>query len=415
MREWLQKYVPATARDDRGVALVLVALGLTAFLGVAALALDMGMLYTARTESQRVADGAALAGASQFIENPGHPDLVGLVRAEAKEYAALNSVRGEPVVLQDTDIDVWPDDDSVRVTVRHVEGGVNGAIATYFGRILGFDTGEVITNATAWAAPEGTTTEVTCPLPVAMADKWFQHPDGTAAWEPSIGDHYCPPNGPPDDPSYPNAGCTHDPTVHSYTNVDIGTEFIVKPSQGGTSKGSGNEDEGAHFEPGWWYLWLPSGCHGAKDVMDFILACDVDCGFSVAEGDTLTDQNGNAQAVEQAFEDLIAEDPGAEWTDGCVDGLDCITGSKCELETESCDLSPRVRAVPLFDPNTYDKTGSDANFVTSNLVYVFIDHVDPGPPGKRNVYARYAGAAGIGSGNSEGPTTKVTKVLRLVE
>lgn len=413
MRERIARQIRRAAGDERGVALILVALGLTAFLGVAALALDMGMLYTARTESQRVADGAALAGASQFIENPNDPALESLVREEAKAYAAMNHVRGAPVTLEDTDIEVWLADDSVKVTVRHIEGHANGSIATYFARVLGFDIGEVITNATAWAAPHGST-EVTCPLPVAMADKWFQHPDGTAAWEPDIGDHYCPPGGPPDDPNYPNPGCTHDPTVHSYTSTDVGTEFMLKPSQGGTSLGSGNEDEGAYFEPGFWYLWLPDGCAGVKDVMDFILSCDVECGYSVAEGDTLTDQNGNAQAVEKAFEDLIAQDPDAYWEEGCTGGLECIKGSKCDLETESCELSPRVRATPLFDPNTFVLQGSDENFVTSNLVYIFVDHVDPGPPGKRNVWARYAGAAGLG-GADEGPTTKVVKVLRLVE
>ena len=43
--------------------MVMMALGLVAFLGLASLAIDMGHLYVSRNELQNVADAAALAGA----------------------------------------------------------------------------------------------------------------------------------------------------------------------------------------------------------------------------------------------------------------------------------------------------------------------------------------------------------------
>ena len=53
-------------RSERGVSLLLVALGLTVLLGTAGLAVDLATLYVARNEAQRAADAAALAGAQQF-------------------------------------------------------------------------------------------------------------------------------------------------------------------------------------------------------------------------------------------------------------------------------------------------------------------------------------------------------------
>lgn len=54
-------------KRQRGATLPLVALVLTALLGVAALALDIGLMELARQRAQNVADAAALAGA----QNPG--------------------------------------------------------------------------------------------------------------------------------------------------------------------------------------------------------------------------------------------------------------------------------------------------------------------------------------------------------
>ena len=52
--------VRQTSSDERGVALFIAAGSMIALTSVCALAIDVGMLFTARTEAQRVADGAAL-------------------------------------------------------------------------------------------------------------------------------------------------------------------------------------------------------------------------------------------------------------------------------------------------------------------------------------------------------------------
>ena len=54
-------------RDERGSALVLYTVAMVGMMGMAALAIDLGMLRKARAEAQRAADASALAGASAIL------------------------------------------------------------------------------------------------------------------------------------------------------------------------------------------------------------------------------------------------------------------------------------------------------------------------------------------------------------
>ena len=57
-------------KNERGATIVFVSLLMAAVLGMAALAIDVGMLYNARAEAQRAADSAALAGAGSLMVAP---------------------------------------------------------------------------------------------------------------------------------------------------------------------------------------------------------------------------------------------------------------------------------------------------------------------------------------------------------
>jgi hypothetical protein len=50
-------------RDEAGMSLVFVGMGLMAFVSASILAIDVGMLMTARSQAQNSADAGALAGA----------------------------------------------------------------------------------------------------------------------------------------------------------------------------------------------------------------------------------------------------------------------------------------------------------------------------------------------------------------
>src|SRR5258708_34643354 len=52
------------AKGEEGFSLVFVALGFMGFLAVSMLAIDVGMLMTARNQAQNSADAGALAGAT---------------------------------------------------------------------------------------------------------------------------------------------------------------------------------------------------------------------------------------------------------------------------------------------------------------------------------------------------------------
>ena len=57
-------------RKQEGYVIATTTVLLFAFLGFAALAVDVGMLYTARTAAQKGADAGALAGAFTFVSPP---------------------------------------------------------------------------------------------------------------------------------------------------------------------------------------------------------------------------------------------------------------------------------------------------------------------------------------------------------
>jgi Putative Flp pilus-assembly TadE/G-like len=71
-------------RDERGQAMVLTVLFLTALLGCAALVLDVGSWFREQRSTQAAADAAALAGAQAL------PESTGTSSALASEYLAAN-------------------------------------------------------------------------------------------------------------------------------------------------------------------------------------------------------------------------------------------------------------------------------------------------------------------------------------
>jgi hypothetical protein len=84
---------------------------------------------------------------------------------------------------------------------------------------------------------------------------------------------------------------------------------------------------------------------------------------------------------------------------------------------ERVEGSMRYRPIPMFDPRTFTKQGAGPHFEVMNFAGVWIEGVDPGPAGKRNVWARFMGFTGVayeGGGTGGGPGSLI-KVLKLVE
>src|ERR1044072_7870950 len=86
----------------RGLTVPMLALFLVVLLVMAALAVDMGILYTARTSAQHAADAAALAGAFTFVTNPIASSID--ATSAALTSATKNSILGTPVARSEVQV-----------------------------------------------------------------------------------------------------------------------------------------------------------------------------------------------------------------------------------------------------------------------------------------------------------------------
>jgi Flp pilus assembly protein TadG len=147
---------------ERGASLVLVAASIVALLAAASLAVDLGLLYVARSEAQQAADAAALAGASAFLSS-GCTSLTGgcvaggaqetLARQQAEATGAQNYVLRQAASIEDSDVTFSypnPQEPQVTVTVQRTLARQN-AVPTLFARLFGVSLVNVSAKATAEA------------------------------------------------------------------------------------------------------------------------------------------------------------------------------------------------------------------------------------------------------------------------
>ena len=183
--------------DEGGSATVIVALTMAALIGLLALGIDLGALFNARSEAQRAADAAALAGASAFLEYQ-HENARRVAVERATEFATSNDIRSTPIAPEDVAVSVNVDSSTVRVSVRR------DGVPTWFARLFGVDAVNVSAEATAWAGAAGA---AQCLKPFAIPDMWEETSDdlnGNRIWDegerwrydPASGDRYAAYSGP---------------------------------------------------------------------------------------------------------------------------------------------------------------------------------------------------------------------------
>ena len=132
-------------RDERGVSLVFVSIGFMAFLSASTLAIDVGLLMTARTQAQTAADAGALAGAvalafnNRTDESSSGPAVQSAVNAAR---ATANHVVGEQVSINTSDVTFLPDPsgnmDRVKVQVYRTATRGN-PVSTLIASMFGFE------------------------------------------------------------------------------------------------------------------------------------------------------------------------------------------------------------------------------------------------------------------------------------
>jgi len=122
--------ISRSRHGERGQTILLVAMSIVSLLAMAALAIDVVTLYTARSEIQRAADAAALAGAKAFVDSgvtsdPTNTSLQTLAQSMSTAFInatiAQNNIGGVPPVLVGSpaiDFTTHPGNPQIAVTLQ---------------------------------------------------------------------------------------------------------------------------------------------------------------------------------------------------------------------------------------------------------------------------------------------------------
>lgn len=396
-------------RRDRGQVLVFVALAIFALLGIAALAVDVGYMYSTRHELQRSADAGALAGASAFTTGDwndtsmalDHPR--GIADSRARDYASRD------VVVQsrlDPNAEVavnFPALDRIEVVTSRT-------VDLFFARIFGMNNRLITARAVAQAAVAGPPNDVNCIKPFAIPYPWADdpafgtdrrgNPDGLYEGEPAPGE-----------------------TVYTDCVGGVGmcpgariTLKVGSPSADNTSP-SGQQTAGQFF--------LVQGnvggetFQGGADLRTYISdGCfPVDLTLPV---DMMT---GNKMGpTVQGIAALIAKDPTSQWVD--ADGAPSSLDHPYDPVNGTHLASERIVRVVIYDPRipivgggSGGASGTNASIqVGYTLAGFWIEGVaQQGSDGY--VTGRYIPASAFGGGTSTpGPNTGTeVRVISLVE
>jgi Flp pilus assembly protein TadG len=435
-------------RNERGATIALVAVSLTALMGMGALAIDLSMLMKARGDAQRAADAGALAGASAFMNAKPH-DAVDDARTRAIEFVGRNYVGGTFIdtlgqattvtgsrsvtTSNEAVVVVIPDSEKVRVIVRRQ------AVGTFFGRVLGFSNVPISAKAAAIAATAGAGK---CIKPFAIPDWWDdgdndidladnqledlgngQGKNGERwRWDSAV-DRYVRYGAVSGAPT--GLGSSHRNCLTCYAKGDnqqrifyddYGRPIVLKKS-----------DPNQTVSPSFFQPWvLPGSGPGAADYRKNIVTCSnvevqLNSEYTTdASADTSSYDNKPGNMIgptKQGMDSLISLDPKACWaefphpthtgyTSGEVRKLDA--SNNCTVDYPDWEASARVALVPLFDPALVDNGRTALKF--NNLAVIFIED----QKGRHDaVVGRFMYFA---KATSQGHTTgSLVKKLRLVE
>src|SRR5712692_1498057 len=369
--------------NEHGISIIFVSLGFMAFLAATTLAIDVGMLVTARTQAQNAADAGALAGATALAFNSftdhsaSGPAVTGAINA-----AQSNLVIAQAPSVTSSDV-TFPLDpitgqfDRVQVWVQRTQARGN-PVGTLMAQIFGIQTVDI--NATATAAAVAANAEI-CVMPLTIPDKWIEKQCATETCPWSTTDTF---------EMYDNAGNLlanpdvyvppgqTDPTGYN-PSTDKGLQLVLK------------NNNGTSVAPSMYNPWDLPGSVGGDDYRNNIANCNSNL---VTLGDKMTPENGNMVGpTQQGTNDLIAQDPNAYWDASC----NCVKGS-------AFPVSPRIRIVPLYDPVVYaqgrqsGKSGPQLQVV--NYLGFFIESMSGG----NQVTGRITPILGKIFGNNGSPT-----------
>jgi Flp pilus assembly protein TadG len=376
--------------DERGMMFVFVGLGLLAFLAATILAVDVGMIMTARAQAQNSADAGALAGAVALVfDDYDDRTATGPAVTSAIAAASANQVMRAPVSVTPADVvflnDATGEPNLVQVTVYRRADRAN-PVPTLVARYFGIATADIAATATAEASPANA---ATCVKPWAVPDKWTEVQ--TPVWdEGDTFDLYDNKNKllpdpdvyvPADQPGY--TGFDSSPT-----GSDYGRQILLK---------AGNPHQAinaSHFYP----IALPPDT-GASWYEQNIPGC---WPGTMEMGDPVPVEPGNMTGpTVSGTQSLIDRDPSAHW--------DAAT----RRVVSSYNPSPRIVVLPVFNPAQYEESRQHGRLEieVANLVGFFIEDMQG-----NDVRGRIVPMTGL-IRNSGGPIPggSFLKAIRLVQ
>lgn len=364
----------------RAAAAATVAVSGTVLIGMAALAIDMGMLYATRAEMQRTADAGALAGAwgllgdERFISG-GMSTLVARSRQSASSLAGANEVFGSSPVVDnnacnaaDGDILIGqivnPSDqsspllsavdaslyNSVQVKVRRDEVR-NGSIPLYFAQVFGVTSTDMSATATATADDAITGFKITERsgnaqlLPFAVhVSVWQNLLDRTQ----TTGDNY-----------------SYDPDTGAVSTGSDGVYELNMYPGGGNGNNNNNTGNGSQLAPGnFGTVDIGNPNNSTADISRQILEGVNESDLSYFGGELAFDANG----------ELV---------------LNGDTGLSAAVKDDLEAIKGQPRAIPLF--TQVSGNGNNANFTIVAFAGIRVLHVKlTGPMSKKAVIVQPA-------------------------
>ena len=210
-------------RDQRGVAMVAVLVALVALIAAGELAIDVGLVWAARTQLQNATDAAALAGGANLIDKSGPSVTLADAETAVLDQAGLNpSVAAPDGVVVDTtdityghwDLDTRTFDPGVDLSdpevvnavdvISRSDGMANGPVPAFMARVLGRDDFTVTAQATSYLGFAGRVGPGRLDLPIAINCCKLRGPDCEADYCKTITSN--PPNPCPLTETVPHQG-----------------------------------------------------------------------------------------------------------------------------------------------------------------------------------------------------------------
>ena len=376
-------------RDESGMTYVFIGLSFMAFLSASMLAIDVGMLMTARSQAQNSADAGALAGATALVyDSYTDRTATGPAKTSAINAAVANQVISGTVAVDANDIS-FPTDPSgepnrVKVSVYRKAARGN-PVSTLIARYFGMMTADIGATATAEAAPANA---MQCVKPFTIPDKWVEKQ--TPPWDENdtfdVYDNKGKPLANPD--IYIPAGQS------GYTGYDQTRDRgLMLTIRAGT---------GNNITPSFYFSIALGDVTGGAEYRWNIANCNTTV---YHPGDLLTSEPGNMVGpTVQGAQDLIDRDPSAYWDTS----TNTVKGSAYGQH------SPRIFPLPLYDPVYYDtgkRNGRNADLKTANWIGFFLDHTRG-----NDLYGRITPIRGIYDRNAgPAPEGVFPRTIRLIQ